>query len=495
MKTKILFILSSVVLILSGCSESDTPDSESKQNAYSKTASFYQSLISGEQPDIANLNQFLTNMPKGGDIHHHYSGSVYAETYLDWVQSEGGLINSCDLTVEIKVDDRTDCKQITVAALRSDTTLYRKLLTLWSDKDYENFIHLGIQPDLQFFNTFTYFGHTASTHFEKGLKVLKQRAIKENISYIETMLSAVGIDSADFFSNPATIKQLNNKLSEAKDQKEVDEVLSKIDETYFSNQKFSNKVDSFVQSANTAHIGIDDEDFTMRFQTYAVRVLPPLDVYTDMLSGFLAADASDLIVGVNIVAPENNITALKDYSLHMRMFNYLHRKYPNVNRALHAGELTLGMVRPKNLLFHINQAVAIANAQRIGHGVDLPYESNSFALLKELKERDTAIEINLTSNQFILGVEGNEHPYLIYSKYDVPLVITTDDSGVSRNNLSNEYMLLASRYKPSYATIKSYVYNSISYSFLDQRKKEELKDNLDKRFAKFEQQIADLSDL
>ena len=24
-------------------------------------------------------------MPKGGDLHHHYSGSVYAETYLEYV--------------------------------------------------------------------------------------------------------------------------------------------------------------------------------------------------------------------------------------------------------------------------------------------------------------------------------------------------------------------------------------------------------------------------
>jgi len=42
------------------------------------------------------------------------------------------------------------------------------------------------------------------------------------------------------------------------------------------------------------------------------------------------------------------------------MYNYLLRKYPIVNRSLYAGELTLGMVRPKDLTFHIEEAIDIA---------------------------------------------------------------------------------------------------------------------------------------
>jgi adenosine deaminase/adenosine deaminase CECR1 len=173
----------------------------------------------------------------------------------------------------------------------------------------------------------------------------------------------------------------------------------------------------------------------------------------------------------------------------MQMFGYLHRQYPKVNRALHAGELTLGLVEPKELQFHIRQAVEIAHAQRIGHGVDVPYEQDSLTLLAELR-KNAAIEINLTSNQFILGVAGNEHPYLVYSSYGVPLVISTDDSGVSRNNLANEYMLLASRYHPSYARIKEYVYNSIKYSFLSLDDKTSADKVLDRKFFEFEREMA-----
>lgn len=119
----------------------------------------------------------------------------------------------------------------------------------------------------------------------------------------------------------------------------------------------------------------------------------------------------------------------------------------------------------------------------------LPYEQHSIELLEDLK-KNAVIEINLTSNEFILGVEGNEHPYLIYSSYGVPLVISTDDSGVSRNNLSSEYVLLASRYRPAYTQIKAYVYNRIEHTFLSDTDKLVAKTVLDEKFSVFEKEIA-----
>jgi len=229
----------------------------------------------------------------------------------------------------------------------------------------------------------------------------------------------------------------------------------------------------------------------MRYQSYAVRVRKPIQVFIDLLSAYLAADKSKYIVGVNIVAPENNYIALRDYELHMQMFRFLKDKFPEIKRSLHAGELTLGMVRPKNLLFHITQAIEIAEAHRIGHGIDLPYENNVMELLQQLKNK-SVVEINLTSNEFILGVKGNEHPYLIYSRYGVPMVISTDDSGVSRNNLSNQFVLLATRYKPPYEKIKEYVYNSIRYSFLTEFEKKQLMRALGNSFIEFETKMANL---
>ena len=482
------------VFVIQGCSSLTTERSVVVDDGshYDKTRLLYRSMVDKDKPEIAKLNLFFTQMPKGGDIHHHYSGTVYAESYLEWVGLKGWYINQCSLKVEQSKSSNTACPSLTVSQVYKDDTTYRKLLTLWSDKDYSNHFHEQPAPDTNFFNTFDYFGDIAHEYTGLGLKIIKERAIKENVSYIETMLSTVGVNSQDYFS-AATVKQLNLALSAASTDQELYVLFDSIVNTLTSNPKFSTELQSFLNSVDTYHQEIDDDQFLMRYQTYGVRVLPPLQVFTDLFSGYLAAEKSPLVVGVNIVAPENNVVSLKDYTLHMKMYQYLRAKHPSVNRALHAGELTLGMVRPKDLNFHIDQALNIAGAQRIGHGVDIPYESGSVELLQQLKDQ-AAIEINLTSNEFILGVEKQEHPYIIYSNFGVPLVIATDDSGVSRNNLSNEYMLLASRYRPTYDMIKSYAYNSIKYSFMDKPSKDLIIDNLNKRFLAFEQEMATLYD-
>lgn len=475
------------IALVSGCAKLTPPSQNNDEGA---TKALYERAFTGNKPDVAMLNLFFTRMPKGGDLHHHYTGSLYVETYLDWVKAKNWFINTCNLQI-VKTKEGATCKLDTVDELIADDTLYRKLLITWSDKDFYNHSHEQLPPDSNFFNTFGYFSPVSDEYMNTGLNIIKQRALNENVSYVETMLTRVGIQSAEFFKKDE-VKALDDALHEAKSQKEVAALLNKIDAAFAKNPMFNTKIQNYVKEITETHKGIDDANFMMRYQTYAVRVLDPLQVYTDLLSGYLAAIDSPLIVGVNIVAPENNTVSLDDYTLHMQMYHHLKGKYPNVHRALHAGELTLGMVKPKELLSHITQAREIAGAERIGHGVDLPYEKNSLALLEDLKEH-ASVEINLTSNWFILGVSGNAHPYKIYSSYGVPLVISTDDSGVSRDNLSHEYVLLASRYHPSYETIKKYVYNSIKYSFLSQQDKDTVKARLDKKFAEFEKEMSTFS--
>ncbi len=151
----------------------------------------------------------------------------------------------------------------------------------------------------------------------------------------------------------------NNELRNASTQEEVNALLERISIVYEHSPAFNAKVQNFIKELERRHQGIDTETFTMRYQTYAIRVVEPLQVYTDLLAGYKAVQSTPLLVGVNIVAPENNTIAINDYTLHMRMFNYLMTKYPNIHRTLHAGELTLGMVEPKELLFTYRKRVIL----------------------------------------------------------------------------------------------------------------------------------------
>ncbi|MCA9912280.1 MAG: adenosine deaminase, partial [Anaerolineae bacterium] len=132
-----------------------------------------------------------------------------------------------------------------------------------------------------------------------------------------------------------------------------------------------------------------------------------------------------------------------------------------------------------------------AGARRIGHGVDIYWESDCYALLDSMRQRDVAIEINLTSNEFILGVAGKQHPVTLYRRFGVPMVISTDDAGVLRSNLTEQYVLLATRYPEfSYTDIRALVFNSIRYSFVEDPTLEAvLLARVEAQFAAFEERV------
>ena len=118
------------------------------------------------------------------------------------------------------------------------------------------------------------------------------------------------------------------------------------------------------------------------------------------------------------------------------------------------------------------------------NGVDVMYEDNPYALLATLAERDILIEINLTSNDVILGVEGRNHPLPVYMAAGVPVALSTDDEGVSHIDLTHEYLRAVQTFGFGYAEIKQLSYNSLTYAFADER--EDLLAELDARFAAFE---------
>ncbi len=454
------------------------------------TQRHFAALVAGPQPKLAELTLFMTMLPKGGDLHHHYSGAIYAEQYLDWVDRQNYCVDKSNYKI---VTERAtvDAERAKPASQRqclsgaealSDPGFLAALLQRWSDKDFANHGAIQSPPDRQFFDTFGYFGPVSATNANAGLKLLKERAIQENLAYIETMYQlAPFIQQVDFDQavlrpglDPAALNAQFASLSLALEQ----------------DQSFNQAIVNYLDELKTSSAGIDDARFTMRFQSYSLRFLSPSQVFSSMVAGFKMAGQSAQVVSLNIVGQESANVSMRDYALHMQMFKFLKAKYPKVKLAVHAGELSLGMVQPEGLRFHIAQAVEVAGADRIGHGMDIAHESDALAIMKTMRERDIPVEINLSSNDFILGVKDQAHPINLYRRYGVPFVIATDDAGVSRNTLSSEYVLFASRYKTDYAEVKKLSYNSLRYSFLAESDKKRLIKLLDGRFAKFEADIA-----
>ena len=164
--------------------------------------------------------------------------------------------------------------------------------------------------------------------------------------------------------------------------------------------------------------------------------------------------------------PEDSYMSMSEYHRQMLMLDYLHSAYPKVHISLHAGELAPGLVTPDGLHFHVREAIDLGHAERIGHGVDIMYETDPHALLKEMASRHIMAEINLTSNDVILGISGKNHPLPIYRAAGVPVALSTDDEGVSRIDLTNEYVRAALEFNLSYIDLKNMARTGIEHSFL-----------------------------
>ena len=111
-------------------------------------------------------------------------------------------------------------------------------------------------------------------------------------------------------------------------------------------------------------------------------------------------------------------------------------------------------------------------------------------MLQTMAESPVPVEINLTSNEFILGVKDSEHPVALYHKAGVPVILCTDDPGILRTSLTEQYTLAVLRYGFSYEEIKSFVLNSITYAFLVDDDKTELIKKINDLLAEFERKIS-----
>ena len=204
----------------------------------------------------------------------------------------------------------------------------------------------------------------------------------------------------------------------------------------------------------------------IHFLYQVLRGFPPEQVFAQTLLGFELASANPDVVGINFVRAEDWRGPMANYHVEQLMLDYLHSVYPKVRISLHAGELAPGMVPPEGLTFHIREAVDLGHAERIGHGVDVLHEDRPDELIHEMASKHIMVEINLTSNDVILGIKGTDHVLAAYRAAHVPWALSTDDEGVSRIDLTHEYVRAVTDQNLTYADLKQSARTSLEHAFL-----------------------------
>jgi adenosine deaminase len=401
------------------------------------------------------LVDFLSRMPKGGDLHNHLSGAVYAESFIDYAGQDGLCVDLAGLTLLAPpCGDRP-------AASRAltDADLRNRLIDAWSMRNFHPAPEDRSGHD-HFFATFGKFGPATNGHTGDMLAEVAHRAAVQHELYMELMFTADGREARDLgvqLGWSDDLEAMRSRLLGGGMAKAVADGRQNIDQAEERMRK--------VLDCGGAH---PDEGcgVTVRYLYQVGRANPKEQVFAQLLAGFEIASVDPRVVGLNMVQPEDDPVALRDFDLQIGMLDFLHGLYPKVHVTLHAGELAPGLVRPDDLSFHIRESVEKGHAERIGHGVDVMHERDARGLLAEMARRGVLVEICLTSNDMILGVRGKDHPLPAYMRAGVPVSLATDDEGVARSELTWEYQRAVESYQLDYPTLKRMVRDSLDHSFL-----------------------------
>ena len=436
------------------------------------------------------MNAFLANMPKGADLHMHLSGAVYAETFirqavadtLCYSPATRSLFKPSATTRSLPPQPVCGEGNRRAEDALKDQKLYD---TLVDDFSMRSFVpSAGVSGHDQFFATFSRFNAIKHNHLDEWLDEVASRAAAQNEQYLEIMhtpgfAEAVKLgNSIPWSTTPA--EPAMSRTGDATGTSRAD--LAKLrdqllaggirDVVVSSRQEFSDALDARdkLEACGTP-VATRACSVKIRFLYQVLRGFPPQQVFAQTVVGFEVVQAEldsghPRVVGINFVMPEDGYLSMSEYHRQMLMLDYLHSVYPRVHISLHAGEIAPGLVQPDGLRFHIREAVDLGHAERIGHGVDIMYENEPHTLLKEMASHHIMTEINLTSNDVILGVEKQWHPLPIYRAAGVPVALSTDDEGVSRINITREYTRAALDFGLSYLDLKRMARTSLEHSFL-----------------------------
>jgi len=410
-----------------------------------------------------SLYAFLRKMPKGGDLHLHLSGAVYAETLIREAAADHLCVDADTFVLGPSIGAACPGKSFPAAKALADQTLWDQLIDAYSVRSYAP--HAGFSEHDQFFATFLKDGAlTATAHGGQWLDELTTRAASQNEQYVEVMHvpavpAELGLAAKIHWEGDS-----DAQLAELKQDAEAAGLAAVVAEAK-GEFELMERTRNALQHCGTPQAA-PACGVTVRWIDSVLRDFTPAQIFVQTLVAFEVTKADPTVVGVNYLKAEDWRGALDEYRVGMRILQWMRPQYPAAHLSLHAGELTLGIVPPEDLRDHIRQAVEVAGAERIGHGVDIGYETDSAGLMREMAQKHIMVEINLTSNDAILGVKGDHHPLRTYMSAHVPVALSTDDEGVSRIDITHEYVKAVEEQGLGYKELKRMARTSMEHAFL-----------------------------
>jgi len=405
------------------------------------------------------MYQFLHALPKGGDLHHHLSGSSFSEW---WYELASDPSRNGGYTYYTRVY-KAQCKknELTVDSLLYVTiseATYREL-SRCEQNDYVQLASLSSAQRDKFNDSIRlnppFEGREAffSTHWQRLNEMLANPVLlsklllrnmqayqRENLQYLETQVNVRYAKKPD--GSPYT----------------ADEALA--------------VYTTMLESEQAKRTGV-----TVRFQYALVRFLPDAEAQLEWIYQFVDSHR-DYYVGINLVGREDNENGQPLRFL--KTLRALRARYPKIALAFHAGESETADTNVRNTL--------LLGADRIGHGLNTVFDTDTLLLMRHNRY---LIEINLISNLLLEYVPNYAtHPFPEYLRTGIPTALSTDDRGMFDSTLTDEYYVAVTQFNLSWEELVLLGDNSLRYSFLPEDIKQQHRDRYRTRLAKFTANIS-----
>ncbi len=254
-----------------------------------------------KQPPL--LLAFVRDLPKGGDLHNHLDGAIYAEDLVDFAASGGLCVDRTSSRLDLHhlaTPVRTTRPSQQVRCSYGDHVLYNQMIDAWSMRNWKPGDESGHD---HFFAAFEKFGLASHTHVAEGIAASTNRAGMDHLQYVEFMHTADG----------GAAKQLDGKVEW---RVEWNRDFAKMREALLS----AGLKD--VAAETSRRLAADDGkakeilecgtanaapgcDVTVRYLYQVLRGLPRGIVWAQILLGFELASSDPRFVGLNLVMPED----------------------------------------------------------------------------------------------------------------------------------------------------------------------------------------------
>lgn len=427
--------------------------------------------------DHAAVVDLIQKMPKGGDLHNHTSGAVTPESMIEWGAADGACFNTMT-----GFASAGPCQMGTVPISNAlnDQALYDTIMTAWSMEGFQGTL---LEKHQHFFDAFGKFGAILTNErSDDMLAQVRSTAGKNNQIYIELMQgfgsSSVGkiadtkFMMGDMWDEATLLQRRLDILADPGFQTAIDSAKAGIAATLSGSDSLLNCGTAMADPGCKVDV---------RFMVAGTRTQSRAYVFGQWVFAFELTQVVPEMVGVNLVAPEEHANSLLYYDDEMyavgilRAFNEKDPARKPVHVGLHAGEL-IPEVLPMTpqgqaeLTYHIRNAVDMGGAERIGHGVDVLGETAGAGvddLLMGMAQKRVMVEICLTSNDTLLGVNGSNHPFATYMSKGVPVAPATDDEGILRIDITDEYVRAFEEHKLDYPALKKLSRTSLEHAFVE----------------------------